>query len=759
MNVVHRIFFVELILLFSLFNVISVYSQTGYDALYRPQSHFSPAKNWINDPCGTIYYDSMYHLMYQYNPLGDQWGNMSWGHAVSPDLVHWEELPVALTVDPIGAIFSGSAVIDKNNTAGFGENAMVAIFTHAGAQQHQSIAYSVDNGATWLKYEGNPVLPNQGVADFRDPQVFWYEPQSKWIMTLAVKDRIQIFSSPNLTEWSFESEFGTTIGSHAGVWECPDLFPLKVEGTNDSKWVMIVSINPGGPAGGSGTQYFVGEFDGHAFHPDADFLKAFEVRIPEGVLFADFETSFDNWTISGEAFSDGPVSGSLPNQQPVTGYTGSRLINSYRNGDDTKGKLTSPSFEITLDHINFLIGGGNRPNEAEVRLIVDGSIVRRTTGRNEERLLWANWNVSDMKGKIARIEIADEATGGWGHINVDHIIFSDTPAANNSLEAFWVDFGPDFYAGRSWENLPPTTNAERVWIAWMSNWAYAGAIPTSPWRGAMSLPRAMTLKNTSEGLRLFQQPVQQFASILKEARTLSTGTVAEVNDYLSTNNVKSKHFKISYRLLTSADAGVKVRSNSTAATRIGYNPVEHRVYVDRSVSGVLPFGSGFDNFFEAPISADLDSLQFDIYVDHSSVEVFVNNGGVVLTSLIFPSETMDQIEFYTGNASDTRIFNLSFNEIESIWNDVILGATTSLERGAIRLYPNPTTGKVIIDTMQQVTHCSLFSLSGKQIKVQLGHISSTEIEINPDKDLRPGIYFLKIFNAQDLIETKKVVIK
>ncbi|MBN8787450.1 MAG: glycoside hydrolase family 32 protein [Terrimonas sp.] len=251
-------------------------SQTGvYVDKHRPQIHFSPKKGWMNDPNGMVYFNGKYHLFYQHNPDKPVWGPMHWGHAVSIDLVHWEELPIALYPDALGTIFSGSAVIDKNNTAGFGTNAMVAIYTshnHAIEKdgfdkiETQSIAYSLDEGKTWTKYKGNPVLPNPGIRDFRDPKVSWYEPSKKWIMTLAVTDHIDFYSSPDLKNWTKESEFGKDLGAHGGVWECPDLFPLLYNG--EEVWVLIVNINPGGPNGGSAAQYFTGKFDGRVFTPN-----------------------------------------------------------------------------------------------------------------------------------------------------------------------------------------------------------------------------------------------------------------------------------------------------------------------------------------------------------------------------------------------------------------------------------------------------------------------------------------------------------
>ena len=250
----------------------------AYQEKHRPQIHFSPMAHWMNDPNGLVYDKGNYHLFFQYYPGSTVWGPMHWGHAVSKDLVHWEEQPVALYPDSLGYIFSGSAVVDVANTSCFGKDGdppLVAIFTYhdpagekAGTNnfQNEAIAYSIDGGQTWTKYSNNPVLKNPGIKDFRDPKVRWFEPQKKWIMTLATKDRITFYSSPDLKNWKKESEFGESLGAHGGVWECPDLFPVQADGRE--VWVLLVSINPGGPNGGSATQYFTGNFDGNKFTAD-----------------------------------------------------------------------------------------------------------------------------------------------------------------------------------------------------------------------------------------------------------------------------------------------------------------------------------------------------------------------------------------------------------------------------------------------------------------------------------------------------------
>ena len=231
---------------------------------YRPIYHHTPAYGWMNDPNGMFYKDGVWHLYFQHNPFGSQWENMTWGHSTSTDLVHWTFEGDPVQPDVWGAIFSGSAVVDKENTAGFGKDAVVALYTSAAESQIQSMAYSTDNGKTFTKYEGNPVITSN-VPDFRDPHMFWNEDIKKWNMILAAGQHMEIYTSDNLKEWKLESSFGAEYGNHGGVWECPDLMKMKVKGTDKEKWMLICNINPGGPFGGSATQYFIGDFDGYKF--------------------------------------------------------------------------------------------------------------------------------------------------------------------------------------------------------------------------------------------------------------------------------------------------------------------------------------------------------------------------------------------------------------------------------------------------------------------------------------------------------------
>ena len=260
----------------------SVPADELYHEPFRPLLHFTPATQWMNDPNGMVYLDGEYHLFYQYHPYSNRWGPMHWGHAVSRDLVHWQQLPIALYPDRHGAIFSGSAVFDRNNSSGLGTAGrppLVAVFAYHDHElekqgaievESQGLAYSLDQGRSWAKYSSNPVLKNPGIRDFRDPKVFWFARTARWIMTLAAKDQVSFYSSRDLKIWRHESDFGRGWGAHGGVWECPDLIDMTIAGEHAHRFVLLSSVNPGAPNGGSGTQYFVGQFDGHRFIPDSD---------------------------------------------------------------------------------------------------------------------------------------------------------------------------------------------------------------------------------------------------------------------------------------------------------------------------------------------------------------------------------------------------------------------------------------------------------------------------------------------------------
>ena len=813
----------------------------AYDQTYRPQFHYSPAKNWMNDPNGLVYYKGQYHLFYQYNPKGNTWGNMSWGHAVSPDLVHWKELPVAIPYDETELVFSGSAVVDENNTSGFGtkENPpLVAIYTSAKpGSQSQALAYSTDGGLTFTKY--GTVL-DIGSAEFRDPKVFWYAPAKAWRMVVvkATEHKVSIYSSPDLKKWTHLSDFGPA-GAVGGVWECPDLFPLAVDGNpRNVKWVMVVNLNPGGIAGGSGGQYFIGDFDGTTFTSD----DPATYTPPTGTVLEDFEsTSFAPWRTTGTAFGDGPTAGNAPGQGGVSGYLGDQLANSINGGDATRGTLTSPEFTISRDYLNFLIGGGNHPhvpgtvlnpsppsgnvfadfegttwgtgwtatgdftdagpvagaigdqqpvsgylgtklvntfldhdqstgtitsptftitsnyidllvgggnhpynanpapgseptavnlvvggnvvatatgqdnealnwvawntaslqgqqaqiqivdqntggwghinldnivfsseaavpvsNETAVNLLVNGDVVRTTTGPDSEHLDWANWDLRDLQGQTAQIQVIDNNTGGWGHILVDQFTFADAPALSATERAHWLDYGRDFYAGVTFNNVP---NGKRIMIAWMNNWQYGNSIPTDPWRSAMSVPRELNLERIAGKTELTSQPVRQLKS-LREGHPYRARSprLLEGTTTLRGNGARGDTVEIIARF-KARDAekfGVKVRVGNGQQTIVGYDVTRGGVYVDRTKSGNVDFNPTFPSVEFAPLKVKNGIVTMRILVDRSSVEVFADRGQRTITDQIFPDRNSKAIQlFSTGGRAQLQ--KLTIWQLESAW--------------------------------------------------------------------------------------------
>ncbi len=310
----------------------------NYDELYRPQIHYTPARNWVNDPNGMVFVNGTYHLFYQYNPQGNGWGNMSWGHATSTDLMHWQEQSVALTRDELGDIFSGSAVIDTDNTAGFGAGAMVAIYTSATNIQQQSIAYSTDGGKNFTRFSGNPVIKNND-DNLRDPKVFWHAPSKQWVMTLAKgwKRGVEIYASKDLKTWSHLSTFVVDLAGRPNLqWECPDLFEMPVGSTNEKKWVMLVSVNPGGPLLGSGTMYFVGDFDGTTFTPEPMDYPVWMDYGPDNYAGVTWNNTGDrriligwmnNWSYSGDVpCSPWRSAFTLPRELKLVKLNGSYLL-------------------------------------------------------------------------------------------------------------------------------------------------------------------------------------------------------------------------------------------------------------------------------------------------------------------------------------------------------------------------------------------------------------------------------------------------
>ncbi|WP_161925092.1 GH32 C-terminal domain-containing protein [Actinomyces sp. 432] len=348
---------------------------------WRPLAHYTPEINWMNDPNGLVYVDGEYHMFYQYNPEGSQWGNMSWGHAVSTDLVHWEELDVAIPYTEDYGVFSGSAVYDEHNTSGLGtadNPPLVAVWTRAdnhNGNQSQSLAYSTDKGRTWTTYNGGDPVLDIGSTEFRDPKVFWDEGAGRWTMVVALSadHQVAFYSSDNLIDWTRQSTFGP-MGDTSAVWECPDLFPMALDGDpNNVKWVLSLSV------AGMG-RYFTGDWDGTTFTADA--LPSYT---GEGTVLEDWESgTYAGWTTTGTAFGQAPASGD------ATGHVGSYYADSWGAGDADTGTLTSSPFTIEQDYLNLLIGGGNHPYDATAT--ADDSGGRLLTGFDAGD--WEGWTVT-----------------------------------------------------------------------------------------------------------------------------------------------------------------------------------------------------------------------------------------------------------------------------------------------------------------------------------------------------------------------------
>ena len=646
-----------------------------YKELYRPQFHFTPGQHWMNDPNGLVYYQGEYHMFYQWNPLGDTWGNISWGHAISRDLVHWTELPVAISYDDKATIFSGSVVIDEHNTSGFGTLAnppMVAIYSSAALPtfaQSQALAYSLDRGRTWTKYAGNPVLDNPD-PDFRDPKVFWYEPTHRWIMpvALSLQRKIQFYSSPNLKNWTLEGEFGPE-GAVAGVYEVPNLIQLPVQGAGSTrtKWMLIVNINPGARGGGSAAQYFLGQFrrsplQGRHVQPYTP---------PTGTVYADFEgTNYGAWTTTGTAFGTGPLHGGTPGQRPVARFQGAGLVNSRQPDDAAQGTLTSPPFRITHNVINFLIGGSDLPKlaglpgEATINLLVNGHVVRSSSGFGDDWLDWKSWNVRDLLGRSARIQIVDRAS--TGHILLDQITFAGQAATSTAARARWVDWGHDFYAAITFNNVP---NGRQLLVGWMNNWQYGDKIPTSPWRSTQSEPRELSLRAVEGRIELIQTPAKELTTLREApAYQVSNQQVAGTRTLLGPGSSgRALDIVATFNRGTADRFGLKVFVGQGQQTTIGYDTETHALYLDRRHSGDVSFHPQFASVSRAPLELPRSGeLKIRILIDNSSVEVFADNGRRVITDQVFPSASSNRVQLFAEGGSAT-VGSLRIWRMESIW--------------------------------------------------------------------------------------------
>ena len=707
----------------------SLASQIGQE-LYRPAFHYTPANNWMNDPNGLVFYNGKYHMFYQYNPAGMQPVNIGWGHAVSSDLIDWEEKPVAIPAQNGVMAYSGSVVVDWNNTSGFGINGkppLVAIYTGASNVQDQRIAYSNDEGITWTNYSQNPVIPSTS-NQFRDPKVIWHEQSRKWIMVVALPDyhKIAFYSSPNLINWTFHQTFDHSENVST-LWECPDFFMLPAD--NDPgrmKWVLVHSVAPT-------AQYFIGEFDGQRF--------TWQNSAPTGILFEDFEnTNYARWTVIGNAFGTTPSGTTI-----AAGYLGERFAYSFFGGNFAQGKLTSQDFTIQKNYISFLIGGGYHPNHAYIKLVINGQVVRTSTGLNEDLMKWRNWDVSTFVGQTAHIEIMDSATGAWGHINIDHIIQSDAP--NDNINHGQVDYGRDFYALQSFSDVP---NGRKIWLAWMNNWSYALNTPTTPWKGMMSIPREVKLETHNGRLKLVQKPVEELNILHKDTLSYRNTQLSVINSAIK--NSVYKQFELKAKIATANKKGfsLKFKKRGSQYSQFIFDFIRNEIIFNRASSGALTNDQNFSPLQVAPLIIENGYIDLRLFVDNSSAELFTASGQIVMSNQIFPDQLSNQIEL---TALDQ---DLLFEEID-IWNfekqsflppdTTVTTDTTRLKDKLFRVYPNPVANNsgitiIIKDDMIGKIKFKLFDVNGRLIS-EFQPTSNSIIIPRNKLTTGKGIFFLR----------------
>lgn len=628
-----------------------------YQEPYRPQYHFTPREGWIGDPDGCILFRGQYHLLW-------------WGHAISTNLVHWTELPWPMRGDDDSFMyFTGSVVVDEQNTGGWNKPdnpAMVAIYSAHDREtglQNQRISISHDY-ETFHYYASNPVLDINS-RSFRDPDVFWHEETERWIMAITLPDdrKIQFYASHDLKSWTYLSSFGP-VAARDGAWEVPILFQLPLDGAeNNKKWVLVCSMGP------SMGQFFVGDFDGKQFilDPlDEAWLKK-GVGLP-GEVWEDFEgRTLRKWTVQGQAFKGAPFA-TRAEGPPITGHLGRGRASSAIDGDEVQGSLRSPPFRITRNCINFLINGGTQPGDVCINLIVDGNIARSTTGREGDRLKWAGWNVTELIGEEAMIEIVDRSTVRWGHINVDHILFSDQLINTGREHANWIDWGTDFYAVRVFRDYDGVMDTP-TWIAWMGSWEYANDTPTTWGRGAQSIPRELSLVSSSKGFEIIQRPLtalQELRGPEIEMFPVSVRDVVQVDEFQPKRNVYELEAVFHLDAAGAQRFGLNLCVGGDDKVTIGYDALVGNVFLDRRTSGNVAFSKKFPRLVTAPFIEPGEQIKFHVFVDQSSIEVFVNDGRLVLTSQIYPEPDSLGVELFSWRG-DVILSSLSAWELHSIW--------------------------------------------------------------------------------------------
>ena len=631
--------------------ITAIGAKAQYREKYRPQYHFSPEKGWMGDPDGLVFTDNKYHLFW-------------WGHAVSEDLVHWKELPYPMKGgNGKFSYFSGSVIVDKKNTAGFGANSMIAFYTKhlPGVSLPETQAISVSNDGIYFNYYSNNPVLDIGKIFFRDPQVFWYAPEQKWKMVVALpaEHKVQIYESPDAKRWTFCSDFGG-LGARSAFWECPDLFEVSMrDEPGKKKWIMMIGRGP------NRVQYFVGDFDGKKFTPDVRterYLVSGEGI--SGQVFEDFEDSIaGEWTIAGTAFDH------LRSRTDSCDHMGKGFVSS-ESQSGAGGELTSPAFKISKPAVNFLISGANNA-ETCIELVVGGKVVRSTSGDGSKVLKWNGWDVNDLVGKTATIRIKDTSLGKGESITVDHICFSDQ-LLNHKLEhALWMDYGSDFYATRTWRDVDNVSN-RTVAIAWMGNWDYARKAPSSWGKGFQSIPRVFNLKNTDAGIRLVQTPLPELQRLRNNIQQRQNILIKSGNVQLFTPSRNVYELDLEFKPLDAGLFGADLLVGEGRKLRLSYDPKTSVLCLDRtSCTDFISdpqFNQAFAVEMKAPLHLQNGLLKLKIFVDQSSVEVFSNDGEVVLSAVTYPSERQLGVSFFSEGGS-TMLQSLKAWELSSIWNN------------------------------------------------------------------------------------------
>lgn len=617
----------------------------------------------MNDPNGLVFHDGEYHLYFQYNPEGSQWGHISWGHAVSDDLVSWRELPVAIPATERVMAFSGSVVVDYANTGGFAppgssEPAFVALFTGFDPVtkiQSQHLAFSLDRGRSYTPYSGNPVIDIQS-TEFRDPRVFWHAPTQRWVMLVvaALRQEMWVYTSANLKDWTRTSTFGPAGSAANNIWEVPELVELPVRSEDgriiSTRWVLFISVNHGAPWGGSGVQYFIGNFDGQHFNAEASGTVP-PLTAPTGDLIADFEGGQlpPGWQIRGTAFGTGPVPGTLEGQPFVSGHLGRGLMNSFHGGDASTGTLTSPPFTVTRPFLSFQIAGGSG-SRTRLELQVDGVVVRRASGNGSTVLTWRSWDVSEWIGKQAVLQALDQDSEPGGHLLLDHIVMVDAPVRPPPISeiTLWADHGRDFYAPISFGNVP---DSRVMWLGWMSNWDYARMLPTEPWRGQQSLVRELDLVKTPLGLRLRQRPVIEDQDLLEPAVWAEFASVRAVHAAAALEGAGLSSRQLMARLVVPVQGlrspiGLEVFKGLHECVRVGFDPAQHTFFVDRRTAS--PRFAGHSERHDARRLLDAPEITLEVWIDGCTIEVFADGGTVVISDLAFAQPEATGVGLFHG---------------------------------------------------------------------------------------------------------------